>query len=187
MRMVFMGAASSFTGATPIASASEMRAVLCFAASFCASLITPSAMMPVLCRIACCGISCVMPLSFCVTDLSASIGFGISTATGAESPRATAVAETVGSLPTPCASTAIGLGTGAAETVAPGLRIIGLGGSRTPGLSAFCVGSFRPGRKAPAAVAPGLGGSFKPVAKPGLGGSFKPGLSVAVEVPATGL
>ena len=72
MRIVFIGAASFWTGATPSASESEIRAVLDFDACFWASERSWSAMMPVLRRIACWGISCVTPLSFCVTDFSCS-------------------------------------------------------------------------------------------------------------------
>src|SRR5574344_611527 len=77
MRMGLSGAAdASDTGATPMASESEMRAVRAFAACFCAAVLPGSAMMPFLWRIACCGISWVTHLRFCVTDLSWSIGAG---------------------------------------------------------------------------------------------------------------
>ena len=57
MRIVLIGAASFYTGATPSASEREMRAVLDLDACFCASVRSWSAMMPVLRRIACWGIS----------------------------------------------------------------------------------------------------------------------------------
>ena len=91
MRIVFIGVAS-FTGATPIASESEIRAVLDFAACFCAAvgsgLWESDAIIPVLCKIACCGICWVMPLSFCVTLFNASIGLGAS-----ETPSRTGAAD----------------------------------------------------------------------------------------------
>lgn len=55
IRMVFIGAPSFLTGAAPTASASEIREVFDLAACFCASVSDwlGSAIMPVLCRMAC--------------------------------------------------------------------------------------------------------------------------------------
>ena len=55
--MVFIGTPLLSVGATPIADSSEMRDVLVFAACACAGVRMPSAIMPVLWRIACAGIA----------------------------------------------------------------------------------------------------------------------------------